>query len=105
MWLPQTVERKERPDLRKKDGGSWFDDELATEEQKANELAMMTRDLMQHLVQRPDHVVYVGGAEERTKMREVFNHWKREGILNHNPTIKIDYGVAEGNIRVGEDRG
>jgi len=104
MWLPETFERRERPDLRKKDGGSWFDDELATEEQKANELAMAARELMIHLAQRPDHVVYVGSVEERDKMRVVFNSWKMQGVLSHNPNIKIDYGVAEGALRVGEDR-
>jgi hypothetical protein len=113
LWTPSSVERpvevttKERvslPDKRKPDGGSYFDDELATEAQKANELANEVRDLLSHLNARPDHVVYVGSTKDRDELRQVFNWWKREGAIGHNPNIRIDYGVAEGAIRVGEDR-
>ena len=99
IWIPPTVEL---PDERKYDGGSYFDDELQTKEEVATALAQGARDLLLHLNARPDHVVYVGSREERTKMREVFNWWMRESVLSHNPNIRIDYGVADGAIRVGE---
>jgi hypothetical protein len=103
LWTPtQQHERRVRPDSRKTEGGSTFDDELATEESKAKSLAEQARQLLIHLNQRPDHTVYVGSAEEREKMRDVFNWWKREGALNHNPNIRIEYGVPDGAIRVAE---
>jgi len=113
LWTPGqakdkvAVERKARrqlPKVRKKDGGSHFDDEMMTEEEVAKEYANQTEQLLMHLNARPDHSVFVGTTEERTKMREVFNYWKRVGALGHNPKIRIDYGVGEGAIRVGEDR-
>jgi hypothetical protein len=108
LWTPSTVEvttpeRVALPDKRKPDGGSYFDDELATEAQKANELANEVRDLLNHLNARPDHVVFVGNVKDRANLRDVFNWWKREGAIGHNPIIRIDYGVADGAIRVGED--
>ena len=96
---PPTIEL---PDKRKWEGGSYFDDELETKEEVAKRLSDMTHELLTHINARPDHVVYVGSGEERTKMREVFNWWKRAGALGHNPNIRIDYGVPDGAIRVGE---
>ena len=113
LWTPGQakdvveVERKPRrdlPQIAKKDGGSYFDDEMMTELEVAAEYAEQVRQLLMHLNERPDHTVYVGSAEERTKMRSVLNWWKREGALGHNPNIRIDYGIAEGAIRVGEER-
>ena len=103
LWTPtQQHARRVRPDSRKVEGGSIFDDELASEEVKANALAEQARQLLIHLNQRPDHTVYVSSAEEREKMRGVFNWWKREGALTHNPNIRIEYGVPDGAIRVAE---
>ena len=93
LWLPGE---------RKRDGGSYFDDELGSAETVFKNMA---KDLVQHLNERPDHIVFVGTSEDRARMREVFNWWVREGMIGHNPTIKIDYGVPEGGIRVAEDRG
>jgi hypothetical protein len=105
LWTPpETFDRRVMPTVRKKEGGSQFDDELETEEVVAKRYAADVAELLVHLNQRPDHIVYVGSDEERTKMREVFNHWKREGVLMHNPDIRIDYGVPDGAIRVGDGR-
>ncbi len=92
------------PTAGKKEGGSHFDDELQTAQSKTNEFWEEMARLIDHLNQRPDHDVYVGSAEERGKLRSVFNHWKRQGKLGHNPNIRIDYGVQEGGIRVGDGR-
>ena len=103
LWTPtQTHARRVRPDSRKREGGSYFDDELGTEEAQAKRLADEAKNLLNHLAQRPDHTVYVSSSEERTQMREVFNWWFREGALNHHPNIRIEYGVVEGAIRVAE---
>jgi hypothetical protein len=105
LWTPTKQHaRRVRPDSRKTEGGSIFDDELGTEAEAAQKYGEAVRDLLIHLNQRPDHTVYVGSEEERTKMREVFNVWKMRGVLLHNPNIRIDYGVAEGAIRVGDGR-
>jgi hypothetical protein len=108
LWTPPTTakpyERRALPTVRKKEGGSLFDDELETEAAVAKRYADDVKELLVHLNQRPDHEVYVGSAEERGQLREVFNHWKREGALMHNPNIRIDYGVADGAIRVGDGR-
>ena len=113
LWTPGQakdkveVEQKARrqlPQIRKTEGGSYFDDELMTEEEVAKEYGMQVRQLLEHLNERPDHSVFVGSLEERDQMRTVFNHWKSEGAIAHNPTIRIDYGVGEGAIRVGDDR-
>jgi hypothetical protein len=107
LWTPPTKEphkRREMPTLRKKEGGSYFDDELETEAAVARRYAEDVAELLVHLNQRPDHIVYVGSDGERIQLREVFNHWKREGALMHNPNIRIDYGVADGAIRVGDGR-
>lgn len=92
----------EVPKERKKDGGTHFDDEMQTKAEVAKAYANKVRELLQHLNARPDHVVYVGSTEERGKMRAVFNSWKAKGALGHNPNIRIDYGIVEGAIRVGE---
>jgi hypothetical protein len=105
LWTPtETHERRVMPTERKKEGGTTFDDELETVEAVAKRYAVETKKLLEHLNQRPDHVVYVGTAEERDKMRAVFNDWKRKGALLRNPNIRIDYGVAEGAIRIGDGR-
>ncbi len=99
IWTPQLMSV---PDERKSDGGSYFDDEMQTQEQTAHEFALQTKRLLEHLNARPDHVVYVGSTDARRQLREVFNTWKRLGGLMHNPHIRIDYGVVDGAIRVGE---
>ena len=105
LWIPtEQKARRVRPNARKLEGGSIFDDELTTEAEVAEAYASATKELLTHLNQRPDHVVYVGSDEERGKMREVFNHWKRQGALLHNPNIRIDYGVPDGALRIGDGR-
>ena len=106
LWTPyETTERKVRPTERKDEGGSYFDDELGSEQMRAAEYAKQTKELLEHLNQRPDHVVYVGDSETRAQLRTVFNHWHKMGALPYHPNIRIDYGVPEGAIRIDEDRG
>ena len=90
MWLPGA---------RKRDGGSYFDDELNLAEKVILEAS---EDLVKHINERPDHIVYVASAEERDKMRTVFNHWKATGRIGENPNIRIEYALTDGSIRVGE---
>ena len=90
LWLPGE---------RKKDGGSQFDDELMPVEQAIRAEAEV---MVKHLNERPDHIVYVEDADARDKMRAVFNHWKSEGWIKHNPNIRIEYALSDGAIRVGE---
>ena len=90
MWLPGSMKR---------DGGTYFDDEL---ENADTVLELATQGLVNHINERPDHIIYVGSAEEREKMRAVFNHWKKVGRIGENPNIRIDYGIQEGAIRVGD---
>ena len=105
LWTPtETHQRRTMPTVRKKEGGTTFDDELETEAAVAARYANDVKELLIHLNQRPDHDVHVGTPEERDQLRQVFNNWKREGVLMHNPNIRIDYGVAEGAIRVGDGR-
>ena len=99
LWIPPI---KQIPDERKPEGGSYFDDEMQTKEQVAAHLGNQVRELLLHLNERPDHVVYVGSVEQRTKMRAVFNSWNQRGALSHNPDIRIDYGVPDNQIRVGD---
>lgn len=94
--------RKSLPDAGKADGGSYFDDEMDDEEFVAKAYALQVKMLLQHLNERPDHVVYVGSTKDRENIRQVFNWWVREGGLRAHPNIRIDYGVADGAIRVGE---
>jgi len=99
LWTPIQM-----PTTRKVGGGTHFDDELMTQEQHQDIVRDELIRLVEHINQRPDHVIYVGSTEERSKMRNVLNWWKREGAIGHNPDIRIDYGVAEGAIRIGEER-
>ena len=99
IWTPQIMSV---PNKAKSEGGSYFDDEMQTKEQVAKAYADQTKRLLEHLNARPDHVVYVGSAVQRKQLREVFNSWKQRGGISHNPDIRIDYGVVEGSIRVGE---
>ncbi len=99
LWTPPVMQI---PDERKKDGGSFFDDEMQTKEAVALAYRKQVEDLLVHLNARPDHVVYVGSVEDRSNIRAVFNWWVREGALQTNPNIRIDYGVQDGAIRVGE---
>ena len=97
LWVPtKSHERTVRPDNRKAGGGSWFDDELGSENDKANELAHEVSELLHHLNARPDHVVYVESSQARTQIREVFNWWRKEGALMHDPTIRIEYALNDG---------
>ena len=98
----ETPQRVVAPTEGKKDGGSYFDDEMVTKEEVALAYRRQVEDLLVHLNARPDHVVYVGSTEDRSNIREVFNWWVREGALRSHPNIRIDYGVADGAIRVGE---
>jgi len=93
LWLPPT---------RKQEGGTYFDDELTPQEVLAKQKAAEVVELLTHLNTRPDHIVYVGSTKEREQMRDVFNWWRREGALGHHPTIKIDWGIMDGSIRVGD---
>jgi len=113
LWTPGRSKEKIEVDVKevmqmptegKKDGGSYFDDELETVREHNAQLITDMENLVAHLRERPDHVVFVGGVEERSQLRTVFNHWVKQGVIAHNPNIRIDYGVADGAIRVGEDR-
>lgn len=90
------------PTVRKAEGGSYFDDEIQTKEQVAKAFSDQVKALLVHLNTRRDHVIYVGSVTDRDNFRHVCNWWVREGALARNPTIKIDYGVQAGAIRVGE---
>ena len=97
LWLPGTGKH----DGGKRDGGTWFDDEL---EDARTVFLRQAKELIGHINERADHVVYVGSTDDRAKLREVFNWWKREGIIGRNPKIEIEYGIPEGAIRVTEPR-
>ena len=100
LWEPtKQHERRAKPTTRKWDGGSQFDDEMGLERHAEAKVEAARLELIDHLNHRPDHIVYVGSVEERDKMRTVFNSWFQWKVISHNPTIKIDYGVAEGAIR------
>lgn len=99
LWTPMDL-----PTAAKREGGSYFDDEMHTKEETATAMRMDVQRLLNHLNTRPDHTVYVASAESRDQLRKVFNWWKREGALGHNPNIRIDYGIVEGAIRVGDGR-
>ena len=103
LWVPtQSHERRVKPSTRKKEGGSQFDDEMGLERHAEAKVEAARLELIDHLNKRPDHIVYVASVDEREKMRLVFNSWFQWKIIGHNPTIKIDYGVADGAIRVTE---
>ena len=95
---PKTV--MHQPEERKTEGGSFFDDEMQTEESHQAKLAEDVKKMVSHLNARPDHAVYVSSTEEREKMRAVFNYWRQRQWLGHNPNIRIEYGVPEGNVRI-----
>ena len=105
LWTPnmvgvETHARRVAPTERKPEGGSHFDDELDLASLRHADLMREGARLVAHLQQRPDHTVYVSSVEERDKMRQVFNVWFKEGALNYHPTIRIDYGVRDGEIRI-----
>ena len=92
------------PNVRKDEGGSYFDDELDSNADHSAKFWAEMAQLIDHINKRPDHVVFVGTAESRGQLRQVMNVWHRDGKISHNPTIKIDYGIPEGSIRIDEDR-
>ncbi len=103
LWTPTKAhERRVQPTTRKLEGGSQFDDEFGLERVAEDKLLAARAELIDHLNKRPDHTVYVASVDEREKMRTVFNSWYQWKVINHNPTIRIDYGVADGAIRVSE---
>jgi hypothetical protein len=103
LWVPPSA--KVLPTERKQDGGSYFDDELQSKQEHSAQFITAAKELLKHVQQRPDHIVYVGTAEDRGKMRAVFNSWREHKLVAQVPTIKIDYGIPEGTIRIDEDRG
>ena len=98
LWTPQKVMPTERHD----EGGSYFDDQLDDTSSMQTRVAKDMATLIDHLQKRPDHTVYVGSSEDRDKLRQVMNWWFMEGMLTHHPNIRIEYGVADGSIRVAE---
>ena len=108
LWLPPSMvevegtPQKSLPDQGKVDGGSYFDDELDDAAVVQERVRRHMFDLIAHINARPDHYVYVSSIEDRARMRAAFNVWKRKGLINKNPTIKIEYGVPDGGIRVAE---
>ncbi len=92
------------PGTRKAEGGTYFDDELETKESHDSRFKQEMQRLVQHINERPDYTVYVGSSDERHQMRLVFNAWFNAGLIRNHPTINIDYGVANGAIRVGDGR-
>ena len=103
LWVPTNQhERRVSPTERKSEGGSQFDDEMGLERHAQAKIEAARLELINHLNHRPDHIVYVASVDERDKMRTVFNSWFQWKVISHNPTIKIDYGVADGAIRVTE---
>jgi alkylhydroperoxidase family enzyme len=88
LWLPGE---------RKRDGGTWFDDELDTEQRA---LVNATAELVRHINQRPDHVVYVSSTSDREKMRAVFDWMLNDKLIGRKPKIKIEYGLRDGEVRV-----
>ncbi len=92
------------PTIRKDEGGSYFDDEMMTKEEATEAVRKDMLTLVEHLNQRPDHTVYVSGPKDRVYLRSVFNEWKRQNVIAHNPNIRIDYGVRVGAIRIGDGR-
>lgn len=100
LWTPEKV----LPTTGKSDGGSYFDDEMDNTAEHEAEFKAMVVELIRHINQRPDHVVFVASSDERWQMRQVFNSWREGGIISHVPTIKIDYGVRGGQLRVDEGR-
>jgi len=102
LYLPERLAPTKRKEYGK-DGGSWFDDELPDAVKHRANLVKMAGEMAAHINERPDHVVFVGSTEDRSNLRAVFNWWKREGIIERNPTIRIEYGVKEGAVRIGED--
>jgi len=109
LWLPDSakdkvavdhIQQRVLPDQGKRDGGSYFDDELDLESTRQKQLYEEGTRLMKHLQERPDDVVCVGSVEDREQMRTVFNAWFQRGYLVSHPTIRIDYGVPDGSIRI-----
>jgi len=92
LWLPGQ---------RKTEGGSFFDDELDTADAQ---FVKDTKSLVEQINEREDHVVFVASVEDRDQMRKVMNHFKKIKAIGRNVTIKIDYGIPDGGVRIGEDR-
>ena len=88
MWLPGTAKR---------DGGTWFDDEL---EPAQRALVKATAELVAHINERPDHVVYVASQADREKMRRVLDWFVDDGMIGRKPQVKIEYGLKDGTVRV-----
>ena len=106
LWIPQEKlhERRVQPTERKTEGGSQFDDELQTEYSYNEKFAEHMQSLIRHINERPDHAILVGSAQDRTKLRSVFNMWRTQHIIGSNPNIRIDYGIPDGTIRIGDGR-
>ena len=102
IWTPP--EARVLPTAGKAEGGTIFDDEMRTKEEHDVQFRVDVIRMIKHLNERKDHAVFVSSAEERNKMRVVFNSLKEGGLIGHWPTIKIDYGVPAGTIRIDEDR-
>ena len=100
LWTPEGT--KVTPDKRKWDGGTFFDDELGSLDDRQKAIKKEYDRMVDHLRKRPDHTVYVGDTETRDKMRQVFNHMFNTKVLNYRPDIRIDYGVRTGALRIDE---
>jgi len=92
LWLPGQ---------RKGEGGSYFDDELSTADAQ---FVKDTKSLVEQINEREDHVIFVASVEDRDKIRQVMNHFLKIKAIGRNVTIKIDYGIPDGGLRIGEDR-
>ena len=99
LWTPAGMVA---PDTRKDEGGTYFDDELETKAAEYTKQQRESLEMRRQLNTRPDHTIFVASVEARAEMRKVLNFWFQKGELQHHPTIEIDYGIPDGEMRIGD---
>ena len=99
LWTPAGMVS---PDVRKEEGGTYFDDELETKHDQYTKYQLESLAIRAQLNERPDHTVFVASVEARQELRKVFNFWFSKKEMGHHPTIEIDYGLPDGEMRIGE---
>ena len=92
-----TFQKKDMPTVRKKEGGSWFDDDTVPNLPSASELASLA--IRQELNSRPGTDVHVN-PEDVEGMASVVLLWRRYKLVSEDTQVYADSRLKPGKVQI-----
>ena len=91
LWLP---------DHQKRDGGSYFDDELPDKDPDQVRSEQNSLNIREELRARPGVAIFVGNHDDATEMRKVLSYWMERREIVHVVPVIVDSTVPPQTIRI-----